>query len=94
MRNVMYGIICSSCKSTVYVGETEWELGERMTEHLRDGHLNKDKPISAHFGKKEHGHDVVGFCGDGKSIWSRVHRKTTDTGTQTRHCFKIRKQNM
>ena len=60
--NVLYGILCSSCKSTVYVGETEWELGERMTEHRRDGHLNKDTPISAHFGKKEHGHDDVFFA--------------------------------
>ena len=32
-RNVIYGIICTRRKSTVYVGETERQLRERMTEH-------------------------------------------------------------
>ena len=38
----------------MYVGETERELRERMTEHLRDGRLKKVKPINFHFGEKEH----------------------------------------
>ena len=33
----------------MYVGETERELRERMTEHLRDVRLRK-KPINSHFG--------------------------------------------
>lgn len=43
IRNVVYGILCTGCQATVYVGETERELQERMTEHLRDVRLQKDK---------------------------------------------------
>ena len=53
-RNVVYGILCTRCQATVYVGETERELRERMTEHLRDVRLKKDKPINYHFGEKDH----------------------------------------
>ena len=53
-RNVVYAILCTKCQSTIYVGETERELQARVTEHLRDIRLRKDKPINAHFGK--HGH--------------------------------------
>ena len=60
IRNVVYAIICTKCWSTVYVGETERELGERMTEHLRDVRLRKDKPINFHFGEKGHTqHDLA-----------------------------------
>ena len=52
IRNVVYAIICTKCRSTVYVCETERELRERMTEHLRDVRLRKDKPINFHFGEK------------------------------------------
>ena len=54
IRNVVYAIICTKCRSTVYVGETERELRERMTEYLRDVRLRKDKPINFHFGEKGH----------------------------------------
>ena len=43
--NVIYGII----DSTVYVGETERELGERVIEHLRDVRLGKNKPINSQY---------------------------------------------
>ena len=42
IRNVVYGILCTRCQATVYVGETERELQDRMTEHLRDVRLQKD----------------------------------------------------
>ena len=54
-RNVVYAIICSRCDCTVYVGETERELRERMTEHLRDVRLRKEKPINSHFEGVAHG---------------------------------------
>ena len=38
----------------MYVGEIERELRERMTEHLRDVRLKKNKPINYHFGEKDH----------------------------------------
>ena len=60
-RNVIYGIICTSCKSTVYVGETERQLRERMTEHLRDVRLRRDKPINVHFNQGEHSQLDMGF---------------------------------
>ena len=42
------------------VGETERELRERMTEHLRDVRLRKDIPINFHFGEKGHTqHDMA-----------------------------------
>ena len=57
---MVYAIICTKCRSTVYVGETERELQERMTEHLRDVRLRKDKPINFHFGEKGHTqHDMA-----------------------------------
>ena len=60
--NVVYGIICLRCASTVYVGETERELGERMIEHLRDVRLGKDKPINSHFGEKGHSQEDLTFA--------------------------------
>ena len=62
IRNVVYAIICMRCQATVYVGETERELRERMSEHLRDIRLRKDKPINFHFGEKDHTHDDVAFA--------------------------------
>ena len=47
----MYGIICMECKSIVYVGETECEQNERMTEHIWDIRLERDKPMHFHFGE-------------------------------------------
>ena len=35
-------------------GETERELQARMTEHLRDIKLKREKPINHHFGMKGH----------------------------------------
>ena len=32
-----------------------WELRERMTKHLRDVRLRRDKPINSHFGGVAHG---------------------------------------
>ena len=34
-RNVVYALICRQCDKTVYVGETERMLNERIDEHLR-----------------------------------------------------------
>lgn len=48
-QNVIYGIVCSKCDSTVYVGETERELRERISEHIRDITRKADKPIMRHF---------------------------------------------
>ena len=61
-RNVIYGIICLRCAFTMYVGETERELGERMIEHLRDVRLGKDKPINSHFGEKGHSQEDLTFA--------------------------------
>ena len=54
IRNVVYAIICTKCRPTVHVGETERELRERMTEHLQDMRLRKDKPINFYFGETQH----------------------------------------
>lgn len=62
VRNVVYAIICTRCQATVYVGETERELRERMSEHLRDIRLKKDKPINFHFGGKGHTNNDVAFA--------------------------------
>ena len=66
----MHGIKCVKCKSTINAKETEYQLRERMTEHIRDVHLERererdrdreterererDKPMSFHFGEGEH----------------------------------------
>ena len=54
IRNIIYGIICKVCQSVVYVGETERESQARMTEHLRDIKLKREKPIHHNFGMKGH----------------------------------------
>ena len=53
-RNVVYAISCRKCSLVVYVGETERQIRERMTEHLRDVRLAKDKPINVHFSRSDH----------------------------------------
>ena len=62
IRNMVYAIIWTRYKATVYVGETERKLRERMSEHLRDIRLRKDKPINFHFGAKGHTHNDVAFA--------------------------------
>ena len=48
-RNLIYCLLCNRCNVTVYVGETERSLKERLTEHLRDVRNRADKPINRHF---------------------------------------------
>ena len=48
-RNVVYGLLCNLCDKTIYVGETERSLKERIEEHLRDVRSQNDKPIMKHF---------------------------------------------
>ena len=60
IKNVVYLISCSSCLCSVYVGETGREIKERMTEHLRDIRLRKDKPITHHF-DGQHTADMARF---------------------------------
>ena len=55
-RNVVYALICCKCDKTltVYVGETERMLKERIDEHLLDVRQQAEKPIMRHFeGHKE-----------------------------------------
>lgn len=49
VRNIVYVIMCKRCGETVYVGETERTLKERMKEHKRDIRMQVDKPINRHF---------------------------------------------
>jgi hypothetical protein len=51
-RNLIYALICNKCDLTVYVGETERTLKERVEEHRRDVKYQRDKPIMKHF--KDH----------------------------------------
>ena len=48
-RNIVYALICNKCDKTVYVGETERTLKERIVEHLRDVRQQNEKPIMRHF---------------------------------------------
>ena len=47
------------CKSTVYVGETERELRERMSEHLRDVRRQKEKNTKYRFNEEHTQNDVA-----------------------------------
>ena len=62
IRNVVYAIICPKCRSDVYVGETEWELQNGMTGHLREIRLKKDKPINFDFGEQGHTQNDMAFA--------------------------------
>ncbi len=53
-RGVVYGLACTKCDKIVYVGETGRELQERITEHMRDIRLKRDKPVSDHFNEVNH----------------------------------------
>ena len=48
-RNVVYALVCCKCDKTVYVGETERTLKERLDEHLWDERQQAEKPIMTHF---------------------------------------------
>ena len=48
-RNIVYALICNKCDKTVYVGETERTLKERIDEHLRDVRQQNEKHIMRHF---------------------------------------------
>ena len=50
-----------TANSTVYVGETERELRERMSEHLRGVRLQKEKPVNNHFNEGEHTQNHFAF---------------------------------
>ena len=50
------------CSFTVYVGETERELQNRMTEHPRNVRLKKDKSINFHFGEQGHTQNDMAFA--------------------------------
>ena len=60
-RNVIFWIICTRCNSMVCVWETECELRESMSEHLRDVPLQKAKPIIYYFGEGKHAQNDVAF---------------------------------
>ena len=59
-------------QTLVYVGETERQIRERMTEHVRDARLMKDKIINGRFGQNHYA-AVRNFI---KPIWSFTYRKT------------------
>ena len=49
LRNVVYALLCEPCRKTVYVGETERSVKERIGEHLRDVMNQTEKTIMRHF---------------------------------------------
>ena len=48
-QNLVYVLLCKKCEKTVYVGETERPLKERIDEHMRDIKYQKEKPIMINF---------------------------------------------
>ncbi len=71
-KNVVYAISCSKYSTPVYVGETERTLRERMTEHLADIRLMREKPVAKHFTERDHrGVNDVEIC-----ILERIHDKS------------------
>ena len=59
-ENMVYGVHCGKCSRTVYVGETERQLRDRMKEHLQDVRHKKDKAIGRHFSENGHSIDDMG----------------------------------
>ena len=54
----IYAISCAKCSIVTYIGETERQLKERMSEHLRDIRLRHEKPISSHFDESHSENDL------------------------------------
>ena len=52
---MVYGIECRKCNNkTVYVGETERTVAERIKEHLADVRHGREKTVSFHFNSADH----------------------------------------
>ena len=51
-RNVVYALLCEPCQKTVYVGETERPVKERIGEQMRDIKVQAEKPIMWHFSRQ------------------------------------------
>ena len=49
LRNVVYALLCDRCKMTVYVGETERSVKERVSEHMRGIKNQAEMPIMRHY---------------------------------------------
>ena len=58
-RNVVYLLSCKMCKKSVYVGETERTVKQRVKELLWDIRGNKDKPAAIHFNQGGHKEDYL-----------------------------------
>lgn len=48
-RNAVYLLSCKVCENSVYVGETERALNQRVKGHLWDIRGYKEKPVAMHF---------------------------------------------
>ena len=54
-RNVVYGIVCESCKCVIYVGETGGIFYQRVQNHLSTIRCGKiDMEVAAHFNGEGH----------------------------------------
>ena len=52
--NVIYAIVCACCEKTVYVGETNRRLKDRIMEHRSSIRTGKDCSVSNHFTSNGH----------------------------------------
>lgn len=58
--NVIYCITCSGCNKQ-YIGETKRTFKIRISEHLADIRLKRDKPVANHFNRPEHNMTLVNY---------------------------------
>jgi len=58
----VYGINCTLCDNTVYVGETGRTLKDRLKEHEADVRLGREKPMAEHFSINGHCVKDMGVC--------------------------------
>ena len=53
-KNIVYGIICRRC-IIIYIGETGYQLADRITEHIRSIRNNfSGFPATQHFSSSSH----------------------------------------
>ena len=66
-ENIIYAIFCTACDRTVYVGETNRRLKDRIIEHRSNIKTGKDLSVSNHFSLKGHNLRDVRVIGVEKS---------------------------
>ena len=73
---VIYEIICTECKSLLYVGQTGITLNQRLILNFsKIRTLKKDDPVANHFLQKNHTKENSKVMGIEKAVGMEIYKK-------------------